>query len=210
MSYRIDHLVVSASDLEQGCDAMEALLDVEFGPRGCHAEMATENRLVAMKRPDGESAYLEVIAPDHAVARPEFPRWFDLDNFGGPPRLTNWVVACPDLEEAWELAPADVGRIMSFRRGDFAWRMIVPETGILPFDNCFPALIEWHSERPGPKLPDPGLILRRLKITHPEPDALRAALAPFVSAMENVRIVQGLTPGMTAEIGTPSGEIWIA
>jgi len=171
---------------------------------------AGENRLVAMTRPDGEKAYLEVIAPDPQAQRPDFPRWFDLDNFGGPPKLTNWVVSCPDLEEAWELAPANVGRIMSFQRGDYAWRMIVPETGILPFDNCFPALIEWHSAHPVPKLPDPGLRFRRLKIAHPDAEGLRAVLAPFVSAMENVRIVQAQTPALTAEIGTDSGEIWIA
>lgn len=210
MPYRIDHLVVSASDLEQGRDAMEALLDIEFGPRGAHVDMGTENRLVALPCANGPLAYLEVIAPDPNAARPEFPRWFDLDNFGGPPRLTNWVLACPDLEEALEMAPADTGRIMSFKRGDFAWRMIVPETGILPFDNCFPALIEWHSHHPAPGLVDPGLMFRRLKITHPDAEGLRAALTPFVSAMENVRIVQGTTPGMTAEISTPSGEIWIA
>lgn len=210
MTYQIDHLVISAGDLEQGRDWAETLLGVEFGPRGVHQDMGTENCLVAMTRPDGEKAYLEVIAPDPMAQRPDFPRWFDLDNFGGPPKLTNWVVSCPDLEEAWELAPANVGRIMSFQRGDYAWRMIVPETGILPFDNCFPALIEWHSAQPVPKLPDPGLRFRRLKIAHPDAEGLRAVLAPFVSAMENVRIVQAQTPALTAEIGTDSGEIWIA
>jgi hypothetical protein len=210
MTYQIDHLVISAGDLEQGRDWAETLLGVEFGPRGEHQDMGTENRLVAMTRPDGEKAYLEVIAPDPQAQRPDSPRWFDLDNFGGPPKLTNWVVSCPDLEEAWELAPANVGRIMSFQRGDYAWRMIVPETGILPFDNCFPALIEWHSAHPVPKLPDPGLRFRRLKIAHPDAEGLRAVLAPFVSAMENVRIVQAQTPALTAEIGTDSGEIWIA
>jgi len=206
MPYRIDHLVISAADLQQGKEWAEGLLDVEFGPRGVHPDMGTQNHLVAM-RPD---AYLEVIAPDHDALRPDYPRWFDLDNFGGPPRLTHWVVSCPDLEEAWELAPANVGRILSFRRGDYAWRMIVPETGVLPFDDCFPALIEWHSPRPVRALPDAGLLMRRLKISHPEPDALRAALSPFVAAMDHVRIVQSDTPGLTAEISTPSGEIWIA
>ncbi|KAB6716319.1 VOC family protein [Roseobacter sp. TSBP12] len=206
MPYRIDHLVISAADLQQGKEWAEGLLDVEFGPRGVHPDMGTQNHLVAM-RPD---AYLEVIAADHDALRPDYPRWFDLDNFGGPPRLTHWVVSCPDLEEAWELAPANVGRILSFRRGDYAWRMIVPETGILPFDDCFPALIEWHSTRPVHALADAGLLMRRLKISHPEPDALRAALSPFVAAMEHVRIVQSDTPGLTAEISTPSGEIWIA
>ncbi len=210
MTYRIDHLVISAADLAAGRDWAEALLGVEFGPRGEHVDMGTENHLVAMTRPDGEKAYLEVIAPDPLAPKPEYPRWFDLDNFGGRPRLTNWVVSCPDLEEAWERAPADVGRILSFRRGPYAWRMIVPETGLLPYDNCFPALIEWHSETPVPALPDPGLRFRRLKISHPDPDGLRAALSPFVAAMENVRIVPAETPSMTAEIGTDSGEIWLS
>ncbi|MCA0042973.1 VOC family protein [Celeribacter litoreus] len=210
MTYRIDHLVVSAGDLEQGRDAIEGLLDIEFGPVGKHEDMATENRLVGMRGSDGDASYLEVIAPDPAAPRPVYPRWFDLDNFGGVARLTNWVVSCPDLEEALEFAPAGIGRIMSFRRGDYAWRMIVPETGVLPFDNCFPALIEWHSDHPAPALSDQGLTFRRLKISHPDADGLRDALSPFVAAMETVRIVQADAPGLMAEIGTPSGEIWIA
>lgn len=205
MGYCLDHLVVSAGDLEQGKDAIEALLDIRFAPRGVHEDMGTHNHLIGM----APGAYLEVIAPDPEAAAPPYPRWFNLDNFGGVAKLTHWVVACPDLEEAWERAPADVGRILSFRRGDYAWRMIVPESGILPFDGCFPALIEWHSDHPAPALPNPGLTLRRLKISHPDAEELQEALAPFVSAMENVRIAQADTPGLMAEIGTPSGEIWL-
>nr|WP_319250293.1 VOC family protein [uncultured Celeribacter sp.] len=206
MPYRIDHLVVTAADLNQGRNWVETLLETRLETGGQHDEMGTHNSGVRLD----PKTYLEVLAPDPEAEAPAWRRWFDIDNVGGPPKLGSWVVSCPDLEEAWERAPSDVGRIMSFRRGPYIWRMIVPWSGVLPFDNCFPALVEWHSPHPTLSLPEAGLSLRRLRITHPNPNGLRAALSPFVSAMEHVRIVEGTKPGLSAEIGTPSGEVWIS
>lgn len=205
MTYNIDHLVISASDLASGRGWAEDLLDISLTVRGEHRAMGTHNVAAALDN----GSYLEVIAVDPDAPPPAYSRWFDLDNFGGPPRLTNWVVNCVDLDEAWERAPANVGRIMSFTRGPYAWRMIVPEDGKLIFDGCFPALIEWQSEHPAPDLPNFDLRLKRLKLAHPDAPALRAALAPFVEAMEHVSISDGRRPSLQAEIGTPSGEIWI-
>jgi hypothetical protein len=206
MTYSLDHLVVSASNLEAGRAWAQSLMDIEMSARGAHVHMATHNHLVGLD-PD---AYFEVIAVDPDAPRPEHARWFDLDNFDGGPRLTNWVVRCDDLEEAWERAPANVGRIMSFTRGEYVWRMIVPEDGKPLFDGCFPSLIEWHSKHPAPTLPQCDLRLRRLKIVHPLADELRLALAPFICAMDHVSIGQAPAPALQAEIGTSTGEIWIA
>lgn len=206
LGYRLDHLVVSAATLQEGRLHLEALLDTPLTPRGAHATMATHNHLVRLN----DGAYLETIAVDHDVLRPDFPRWFDLDNFAGPPKLSNWVINCDDLDEAWQRAPANTGRIMDFERGAYRWRMIVPETGVLPFNNGFPAIIEWDGAHPAPNLPATDISLRRLRITHPDATPLRAALAPFVEAMENVQIVQGKTIAFAAELSTPSGEIWIS
>ncbi|WP_417249972.1 VOC family protein [Celeribacter sp.] len=202
----LDHLVMATEDLAAGRAHAQALLDVSLTERGVHEVMGTHNHLASLDR----GAYFEVIARDPDATPPEFPRWFDLDNFSGPPRLTNWVINTPDLEVALALAPADMGRIMEFERGPYAWRMVVPETGVLPFDGCFPAIIEWHSEHPAPALPQHGFTLRRLKLAHPQADALRSALAPFVLGRENVGIVQAARPAIQAEIGTPSGEVWIS
>ena len=38
--------------------------------------------------------YLEAIAPNPAVPEPSRSRWFDLDNFSGPARLSNWALRC--------------------------------------------------------------------------------------------------------------------
>lgn len=202
----LDHLVMSAEELTAGRAHAEALLDVSLTERGVHEVMGTHNHLAALDR----GAYFEVIARDPDATPPEFPRWFDLDNFSGPPRLTNWVINTPDLEAALALSPAGTGRIMEFERGVYKWRMIVPETGALPFDGCFPAIIEWHSEHPAPALPQHNFRLRRLKIMHPQASALRTALSPFHLEQENVAFVQAAKPALQAEIGTPSGEIWIS
>ncbi len=114
-----------------------------------------------------------------------------------------------DLDAALAAAPAGAGQVVAFERGAYRWKMAVPETGVLPFDGCFPALIEWQSAHPAPALDYHGLALRRLKLSHPQSDALTAALEPFAAAMESVRIVNARTPSLHAEIGTPSGEIWI-
>ena len=205
MSFRLDHLVISSDELTRGRSWVEQVLDIHMGPRGVHEAMGTHNHLVALDR----GAYLEVIATDPEAPRPDRPRWFDLDRFNGGPRLTNWVVACDDLDAALAQAPDGVGRIMSFTRGPYAWRMAVPDNGVLPFDGGFPALMEWQSDHPAPALVQAGLKLRRLRITHPHATALQQALAPFAAALDNVAIVQGERPGMTAELTTPSGEIWI-
>lgn len=202
----LDHLVMSATDLDAGRAHAQALLDVELGPRGHHEVMGTHNHLAALSR----GAYFEVIAVDPSATPPDFPRWFDLDKFDGAPRLTNWVLNTPDLEAALALAPEGAGRIMEFTRGPYSWRMAVPESGVLPFDGCFPALIEWRSEHPARAMPDHGFNLRRLKISHPRAQALDAALLPFRLETENVRIVQAARPALQAEIGTPSGEVWLS
>ncbi|WP_417242998.1 VOC family protein [Celeribacter sp.] len=205
MHCALDHLVISATDLETGRLWAQNLLDIPFGPRGVHTCMGTHNHLTALDR----GAYLEVIAVDAQAIAPAHPRWFDLDNFSGAPRLSNWVLNVDDLDAALAAAPAGAGQVVAFERGAYRWKMAVPETGVLPFDGCFPALIEWQSAHPAPALDYHGLALRRLKLSHPQSDALTAALEPFAAAMESVRIVNARTPSLHAEIGTPSGEIWI-
>ncbi|WP_417257799.1 VOC family protein [Celeribacter sp.] len=205
MHCALDHLVISAPDLETGRLWAQNLLDIPFGTRGVHAQMGTHNHLTALDR----GAYLEVIAVDPEAAAPAHPRWFDLDNFRGSPRLSNWVLNVDDLDAAMSVAPEGIGRVVQFERGPYSWKMAVPDTGKLPFDGCFPALIEWQSEHPAPALDYHGLALRRLKLSHPQSDALKTALEPFAEAMDNVRIVNASVPSLHAEIGTPSGEIWI-
>lgn len=196
---RLDHLAVSCLRLEEGAAAVEAALGLPLAPGGQHPHMATHNRLLSL----GPDLYLEVIAADPGQPRPAWPRWFDLDRFDGPPRLTNWICATDDLDAALAAAPAGTGTPVALARGDFRWRMAVPGTGILPFDNRYPALIQWEgAAHPAPRLPDHGARLARLEVAHPDATALRAALSPLTDA--RVEVVAG-PPALRATIATPQG-----
>ena len=196
---RLDHLAVSALTLDSGVAAVEAALGIALQAGGRHPQMATHNRLLGLG-----DLYLEVIAPDPAAPRPAWPRWFDLDRFAGPPRLTNWIARCDDLEAEIAASPPGVGRPMALARGNYRWRMAVPDDGILPFDNAFPGLIEWQGPaHPAQALDDCGLRLVRLEIGHPRAADLRASLAGRLDD-PRVAIVQASTRTMRAEFDTPN------
>ncbi len=195
-----DHVAVSAENLAEGVAWVEDRLGVALAGGGQHPHMATHNRLLRLG-----DLYLEVIAADPSAPRPAWPRWFDLDRFTGTPRLTNWVARCEGLEAEVALSPSGIGVPVALARGDFRWRMAVPGDGILPFDGCFPALIEWQgSAHPAPRLPDAGVRLDRLTLVHPQADALRNALA---GRLDDPRIVieSGPQKAMQAEFTTPHG-----
>ena len=55
--------------------------------------------------------------------------------------------------------------------------MAVSPEGTIPYDNLWPALIEWPpGMHPAPRLVASGLRLRRFTLCHPQGEALRAAL----------------------------------
>lgn len=168
--WKLDHLAMSCLTLGEGADAVAEALGVRPEPGGKHPTMGTHNRLLSL----GPEEYLEVIAIDPDAPLPGRPRWFRLDEFRGPPRLTNWVARVDDLDAALAGAGAGTGRATDLARGDFRWRMAVPDDGGLPFDDAHPALIEWQGGlKPQDRLPDAGLRLERLEIAHPDADRLR-------------------------------------
>lgn len=195
-----DHIALSANRLEDGVEAVEVALGVSLAGGGEHAHMATHNRLFGLG-----DVYLEVIAPNPAAPRPVWPRWFDLDNFAGPPRLTNWVARSESLTADLAVCPTGTGIPVDLQRGDYRWTMAVPADGKLPFDGAFPALIQWHGAlHPARALPESGLRLTRLEIAHPEAQALQAALAPLCNDPRIV-VVNGAVKAMRATFATPHG-----
>jgi len=200
----LDHLAVTCGDLDEGVAAVEAALGVALSPGGRHDHMGTHNRLLSL----GPGLYLEVIASDPAAPKPAWPRWFDLDSRSGPPRLTHWICRVDDLAAALSAAPEGAGAVTDLARGAFRWRMAVPETGRLPFDDTFPALIEWRAGgHPADNLPDAGCRLRRLTVTHPQAADLAASLG-----LQDARVVfaEGPAKMLTAEIDTPMGPRMLA
>jgi len=199
----LDHIAIACEDLGAGTAHVEAAFGVDLSAIGQHPHMGTHNRLMSL----GPDEYLEVIAINPAAPGPDQPRWFDLDNFAGPPRITNWIARAPDLEAGLTLAPDGTGRIWDLERGDFRWRMAIPEDGKLPSDGCFPALIEWQgTAHPAPLLPDHGIRLTGLNLTHPAAEALGASLAPLI-ADPRLHIEPGPAPRITATFSTPAGPV---
>lgn len=200
MSLALDHIAISARTLDEGLAFVEAALGVPLTGGGQHPHMATHNRLLGLG-----DLYLEVIAADPAAPRPAWPRWFDLDRFEGPPRLTNWICRTGDLDAALAAAPAGAGTPVSLQRGDYRWRMAVPDDGILPYDNAFPALIEWQGDlHPARALPDQGVRLTGLEIFHPQAAALGIALTGLL-ADPRVRLYTAPHKAMRAVFTTPKG-----
>lgn len=196
--WRLDHLAVSCMSLAEGAEAVAAALGVRLEPGGAHPTMGTHNRLLSL----GPDEYLEVIAIDPEAPPPGRPRWFRLDGFQGKPRLTNWVARVDDLDAALAGAAPGTGRATDLARGDFRWRMAVPDDGRLPFDDAHPALIEWQGGlKPQDRLPDAGCRLERLEIAHPDADRLREAVR-----LADQRVVYVPGPkALRATIRTPKG-----
>jgi hypothetical protein len=196
----LDHLAVSATNLAEGVDLVEQALGVALAPGGVHPLMSTHNRLLGLG-----DIYLEVIAIDPSAPKPPHPRWFDLDNFTGAPRLTNWIAACDDLDDALTQLPQGTGTPLDLARGDLRWRMAVPADGRLPFGNAHPALIQWQgSAHPAQRLPDCGVRLELLEIATPDAAPLSAALSGLF-ADPRVKIIPGPHKAMQARFATPHG-----
>lgn len=199
MMLQLDHLAVSAASLDEGAAWVEMALGVPLAGGGKHPHMGTHNRLLGLG-----DLYLEVIAIDPDAARPGHPRWFGLDGFGGAPRLTNWICRTGDLDAALADAPPGTGTATDLQRGDYRWRFAVPATGKLPFDDCYPALIQWQGDlHPARTLRDHGIRLTRLDITHPEAPALRAALKGLTDP--RVTVERGPYHALRATFDTPAG-----
>ena len=197
---RFDHIAVSAVTLAEGTEAVETALGLKLAGGGQHPHMATHNRLLGLG-----DLYLEVIACDPSAPKPAWPRWFDLDNFVGPPRLTNWVAACDDIATETALSPQGIGIPVALTRGSYHWQMAVPPDGKLPFDGAHPALIQWQGpNHPTQALPESHVRLTRLEIAHPDAQSLTQSLQHRLTD-PRTHITQGPIKALRATFYTPHG-----
>lgn len=200
----LDHIAIAGETLEAATAYVEDTLGVPLQAGGQHVVFATHNRLLGL----GDGLYLEAIAIDPVAEPPQRPRWFDLDRLSGPPRLCNWICRSSDLPQSLSRAPAGTGAPVALTRGDLRWDMAVPESGILPFDNCFPAVMQWHSPHPATKLTQQGCRLKALTLSHPKHDELERAVAATglgpATSSATIRFEAG-PPALWAEIETPHG-----
>lgn len=195
-----DHIAVAGETLAAATAHVRGALGVPLQQGGEHAVFHTHNTLLGLE----DGLYLEAIAINPDAPTPDRPRWFDLDHFSGSPRLTNWICRCDDLDATLAALPDGFGTPVDLQRGDLRWRMAVPQTGKLPYDNCAPALIEWVGDaHPAPRLTQQGCAITTLEVRHPQAALLGALLAPLL-ADKRISFAVG-TPRLTATFTTPNG-----
>ena len=205
----LDHLVVAAATLEQGEDYVESRLGARPLRGGRHVAMGTHNSLLKL----GEKIYLEVIAIDPDGVAPGRARWFGLDTAAlraelqTAPRLIHWVARTDDIVAARRACPVDCGEVQAMGRGAFEWRITIPADGHLPGGGVLPTLIEWADERhPADAMPNAGIRLVALAGAHPEPDAIRSALAAL-SLSDTIKVTYAATPRLAAMLQTRRGPV---
>lgn len=204
-----DHLVVAAATLEQGEEHIEATLGVRPRRGGKHGAMGTHNSLLKL----GPKSFLEVIAIDPEGAAPARLRWFALDSAAmrdalrTGPRLIHWVARSRDIDASRRASPIELGAVQPMERGTFRWRITIPDDGQLPGSGLVPTLIQWSDERhPADGLADSGVGLTALAGAHPEPAAIRAALAAL-GLSDALKVTFSATPRLAAFLRTPRGAV---
>jgi hypothetical protein len=205
----LDHLIVAASTLAGGIDYVAKLTGVAPRPGGKHALMGTHNALMNL----GDRVYLEVMAIDPDGVKPARRRWFDLDDAGiraelaATPRLVAWVARTADIDGDVRRCPIALGRVHPIARAEYRWRMTIPDDGKRPADGIAPALIQWDvAAHPTDALPESGVSLTALAASHPDPDAIRRALAALDLAAV-LSLARDPYPRLVATLATPRGPV---
>jgi Glyoxalase-like domain len=224
---RIDHLVVVAATLEQGVAWCEATLGITPGPGGEHPLMGTHNRLFRIATVDYPRAYFEIIAINPAAPDPvpsRAGRWFDMDNAAlqqrvatSGPQLVHFVANVQDMDASLAALAAkgiDRGPALAASRttprGLLRWKITVRDDGQRLWDGTLPTLIQWqdddtrtaHCAHPASGMPDSGVLLQGVTVTHPQAQQLREAYAAI--GMVGVAVRDG-SPNIAATLRTPRG-----
>ena len=198
---KIDHFAVSGTNLEEATEYVESTLGFKMQKGGKHEIFGTHNNLLGLK----DGLYLECISIDPDCNKIDNPRWFNLDNFYGPPRLTNWICSCEKIEKIVMNTSIDVGKVKKIKRDKLNWKMTVKNDGILPFNNIFPAFIEWNkkSSHPSKNLVLVECELYHLTIYHPQVLDFKSNL----KRLKDYRISyeNNKKTGIVAEFKTKSG-----
>lgn len=205
MTCRIDHITITSASLEAGSRLVFERLGVMPQAGGEHPRMGTHNMLLRL----GSEMFLEVIAVNPAAAKPQRPRWFELDRQpAADPRLACWVARTHDIRRSLAETKEPLGIIEPMTRGSLEWLITIPEDGSLPLSGTAPALIEWHASRhPALSLQDRGCRLAALELLHPEPERLGKLLSELSVAEPGVSlsVTRAGAAGLVATILTPSG-----
>ena len=165
----IDHIVLAARTLEEGCTFVWGKLGHTPSPGGEHPQMGTHNAVLRL----GEKLYLEVIAINLGAPPPDRPRWMALDDpamqaaLRRSPRLVCWMAATDDIDTAASRFGSLVGEVWNGARENLRWKLTVRPDGSLPAGGAVPHLIQWpEGVHPAASMPDAGFGFRSLTVRH--------------------------------------------
>ncbi len=210
MTIQLDHLVLACADLARGSAWLERFLGVTLSAIGTHERMGTHNRLLSL----GADCYLELVAIDPYGAKPFMPRWFGLDTrdvqerIAQKPRLLGWVARTDDIDALDAKTGSVLGSVYPMERGDFKWRITIPEDGYPVEGGLVPTLIQWDvPHHPCERLLDQQCRFEWMEAAHPNPAKIQYLLSEL--GLEKSLVLTSTPPysGMTmcAYIRTPNG-----
>jgi hypothetical protein len=213
----VDHLVVAAATLVEGIAWCRETLGFEPAAGGEHPLMGTHNRVFRVATPQYGRAYFEIIAINPDAPAPARARWFDMDqprlreSIQRGPCLVHFVAAANDAAGALAaLRECDIDRgpLVGAERetptGLLKWKISVRQDGARLFEGVLPTLIEWESRHPTESMPESGVTLRSLDVTHPQAPGLQRAYRAI--GLGGVGLAQGAA-NIVALLDTPKGPV---
>jgi hypothetical protein len=200
----VDHLLLGASDLDQGIAWVETLTGVRASVGGRHPGRGTRNALLSF----GRRQYLEIIAPDPTQTY-LVEQYAPLKELKAP-RLFTWAAATKDMSAVVQRArtagyqiggPSDGSRTRPDGR-TLKWKTmnIGNDIGAL-----IPFFIEWGADTVHPSEDSPsGCSLESFYMEHPDPSRVGEMLARL--GIE-AQVSRGPEPRLIAVIRAPKGRI---
>jgi hypothetical protein len=203
----LDHLVLAATTLADGIDYISGITGAVPQPGGKHVAMGTHNALLRL----GERVYLEIIAIDPDGTKPPRPRWFDLDDIAlqseltERPQLVAWIARTADIERSVAACPLPLGAVTPMARGDFRWRITIPDDGRRTAGGIVPTLIQWDvPAHPADRLPESHVSIAQIAAQHRDPSPVREALAAL-GLTDVVQVTYYRETRLAAMLRTPRG-----
>ena len=197
---KFDHFAIATKDLDQTAQYLEKILEYPLSTGGEHKMFGTHNRLFRLS-----DVYFEVISINPLAKSFQQPRWFDLDNFSGKPRIITWVANTEDilalLPNIWD----NPGEIKKLSRDELKWDFTVPNKGKMPMDGAAPALINWGStQHPTLSMDDHSCRLECFIINTPFAGDLAPILKNILSD-QRIEVNFSQFSSFEAHIWTPKG-----
>jgi hypothetical protein len=203
----VDHLLLGASDLDQGIAWVEKTTGVKAVAGGSHPGVGTRNALLSL----GGKQYLEIIAPDPAQTAFNFQ--IDVRKLAVP-RLITWAAVTTDVNAVAKIAREAGHQIFGPRDGSRArpdgktlkWKtMGVMNTLGVQGVEPVPFFIEWAADSLHPSQDSSkGCRLSSIELEHPDPAAVRETLGKLGIEID---MKPAKEARLKAALDTPKGRV---